>query len=69
MRRRRGATGGLMNVILGMGRIEFYTTERAGGIFRQGRAQAGFFSSKAMYFWIKLVTTLNRSPPSAGRST
>ena len=24
-----------MNVILGMGRIEFYTTERAGGIFRQ----------------------------------
>ena len=55
-----------MNVILGMGRIEFYTTESGlvGFLDKEGR-KLDF----SMYFWIKLVTTINRSPPSAGRST
>ena len=39
MSRRRGASGGLMNVILGMGRIEFYTTESGlvGFLDKEGR--------------------------------
>jgi len=54
-----------MNVILGMGRIEFYTPSGLVGFLDKEGRKLDF----SMYFWNKLVSTLNRSPPSAGRST